>query len=381
MKILHLISDHQVIERALDFYDKVFPGENDILIFPDSLPLRHINKRSTYPIVTNDNYIEIAKNYDFTDVKYIVAHYMSLEKIDFIKLVPNNIHLCWEIYGGDFYNQFLVYKGFDLYYSNPDYYKKYRIIRLLFPNLFNYALRLKGQKYTFGYERRKLFKYISERTDSLGVCSLGDKRLMELYSGKQFPYVEVFNFSLKETLGGLLNSDFSKGNKILVGNSASISNNHLYALKFLRALNPQNRIILPLSYGNPVRYRDAVVSKYSHLFKDQVCFIRDYMPLSEYNEMFNSIGIMIMASWRQESWGNIVNGLYLGIKIYMSKKNSFYQWLREDVGFCIYAIEDATQEDFSRSLSLEQKRHNRELIIKRYNDSVIESNYKNHFVF
>ena len=66
MKILHLISDHQVIERALDFYDKVFPNKNDVLIFPDSLPLKHISKRAIYPVVTYENYEEIAKKYDST---------------------------------------------------------------------------------------------------------------------------------------------------------------------------------------------------------------------------------------------------------------------------------------------------------------------------
>lgn len=379
MKILHLISDHQVIERALDFYDKVFPNKNDVLIFPDSLPLKHISKRANYPVVTYENYEEIAKKYDFSEVKYVIAHYMSLDKIDFIKLIPKDIHLCWEIYGGDFYNQFLVYKGFKLYYTNPLYYQKHKLIRLLLPDIFNYALRLKGQKYTFGFERRRLFTYIAKRTDSLGVCSLGDKKLMELYSGKQFDCFEVFNFSLKETLGELLDGGFSQGNDILVGNSASISNNHLYVLNYLKKIAPKSRIVLPLSYGNPIRYRDAVVSKYSKCFKERVRFILDYMPLSEYNKMFNTIGVMVMASWRQESWGNIVNGLFLGIKIYMSKKNSFYQWLKNDVGFNIYPLEEATKEDFLVPLSNEQKVHNRNMIIARYNDEVIEANFKKHF--
>lgn len=379
MKILHLISDHQVIERALDFYDKVFPDQNEVIIFPD-FPgeLKFIKKRKDNPIVDYSNYKEVAGNYDFTDVKYVISHYMSPQKIEFIKCIPQNIHVCWEIYGGDFYNQFLVHYGFKLFYTNPEQFKKYGFWRMHFPILFSIAMEITGHRNASILKRRKLFRYITQRTNSLGVCSMGDKELLERYSGKTFPAVEVLNFSLKDTLGALYEGEFSNGTNIMVGNSASFSNNHLYVLKYLKELYPENTILLPCAYGGNSRYKNLICEEYTNAFCEKLQVIVDYLPLHQYNKMFMSTGIMIMSSWRQESWGNIFTGLYLGIKVYMSENNSFFHYLK-NIGFLVFSLEKATKEEFSVLLTEEQKTYNRDLILKRYNDKQIESNFRNHF--
>jgi len=379
MKLLHLISDHQVIERALDFYDKVFPGQNEILIFPD-FPgdLKFIKKRKNNTIVNYSNLKEVANDYDFTNVKYVISHYMSPQKIEFIKCIPQDIHVCWEIYGGDFYNQFLVHYGFKLFYTNPDQFKKYGFFRVHFPVLFSIALELTGHKNTSIIKLKSLFRYISNRTNSLGVCSFGDKELLEQYSGKQYPAVEVLNFSLKDTLGDLYDGGYSNGTNIMIGNSASFSNNHLYVLNYLKELNTKDTIVLPCAYGGNPKYKDQICKQYKEAFDDRLKIVADYMPLQKYNEMFMSAGIMVMSSWRQESWGNIFSGLYLGIKVYMSNKNSFYHFLK-NIGFIVFSLEDATNEDFSVLLTDKQKVYNRSLILKRYNDEQIETNYRNHF--
>ena len=44
MKILHLIIDHQVIERMLGVYENVFPYHNDVIIFSLTTNFKHLHK-------------------------------------------------------------------------------------------------------------------------------------------------------------------------------------------------------------------------------------------------------------------------------------------------------------------------------------------------
>ncbi|MCI6213150.1 TDP-N-acetylfucosamine:lipid II N-acetylfucosaminyltransferase [Bacteroides heparinolyticus] len=384
MKILHLVSDHQVIERALNLYERVFPGQNEVIIFSGSTPLRHIEAHKDCPVLNIRTVELFAKSYDFSNINYVIAHYMSLDKIDFIKFVPENIHVSWEIYGGDLYNQFLVRQGYKLYYTDPYRYGTYKLLNILYPRcrfLVNFNAKVfRHRKYSFDFELKRQFDFITKRINSLGLCCRSDKDILEQYAHRTFPYFEVFNFSLKETLGQLYDCDFTHGNNILIGNSASFTNNHLYVLNFLRKLdiNSSRKVILPLPYGGSKKYKDKVINEYSKYLPDNCQFMINYLPIDQYYGMFLGLSTMVMSSWRQESWGNIIIGLYLGIKIYMSNQNMFYKWLVE-IGFKIYAIEETNSEEFSKPLSLEYMQHNRNLVLKRYREEVVSENFKNHF--
>ena len=107
-------------------------------------------------------------------------------------------------------------------------------------------------------------------------------------------------------------------------------------------------------------------------------FILDYMPLHEYNKIFLGIGVMVLASWRQEPIGTIMMGLYLGIKIYMSNKSSLYHSFKEE-GFNLFEIECTNAEDFNIPLTHKQKEYNRELLLARYSEHSFEEELKRQF--
>lgn len=372
MKILHLINDHQVIERTLGVYEDIFPQRNDVLLFNNSTEIKHLDKYSSVPIVTSKNLKNVAKSYDFSGVTYVIAHYMTMDKIDFIKYVPKDIHVCWEVYGYDLYNQFLEPNGYKILYTDPRPYLKYSFAIQHFNALFKLGLILKGYKNPFTWQKNRQFRYISNRIDSIQYCCGYDAKFIEDYSHRFIPSYEVFNYSLSEVLGDLKDSPFTLGKHILVGNSASFSNNHLYVLEFLKnvGLAPETKLIMPLSYGGTVKYADIVEKEYCAVFPKKVKALRDYMPLHEYNKVFLEVNSCIMSAWRQESIGTIIMCLYLGVKVFMSNRSPLYKWLVE-CGFKLFELESVTRDSLEMPLEDDIRQFNRHLVLNKYNEDII----------
>lgn len=383
MKILHLIIDHQVIERTLGVYEKVFPGCNDVLVFSEKkspVHLKHLNKYASCMIVTKENVIQTGKAFDFEGYDHVVIHYLIWQMIEFVKLVPTNVKVCWEIYGYDLYNQFLEPLGYKIQQVDSKKYlsPKSRLLKSLkLDGLYLYLRSGNGMR--FNPIRNKLFKQITSRVDSIAVCCTGDAKVLTEYTGREYQVFKAFNYSLHETLGELYGAPFNDAKGIMIGNSASFSNNHLYVLEMMKKFQIGDaNIIMPLSYGGVPQYKDEVMDAYKKEYPGQVNFLLEYMPLHEYNRTFLKIGTMILASWRQESIGTIMMGFYLGIKVFMSNKSPLYQSLEEE-GFVVYVIEDATNTNFSVPLTVEQKEHNRNLLLKDYSEEAFEKELNRQF--
>lgn len=381
MKILHLIIDHQVIERMLGVYENVFPYHNDVVIFSLTTDFKHLRKYKECPVILRNQGRKEGKVFDFSSYTHIIAHYLTMDMIDFIKSAPIDVHVCWEVYGADLYNQFLEPNGFKLYYTDPVRYDKYRVFRRYLPYLFKLALEVKGYKYQFNFQINKQFKYISHRINSIQHCCYYDAALIEQYASRKIYSYEVFNYSLSEVLGKLKDTPFFDGDTIMVGNSASYSNNHLYVLNFLKRMDLKDelRFTLVLSYGGSKQYVSEVENAYKSSFPQKVEVLTSYLPLQVYNQIFLKVRSMIMSAWRQESIGTIIMGFYLGVKVFMSERSPLYKWF-VDCGFKVFAIETAKEEDLDTPLSIKDKQRNREIVLERYNEERIARSLKENIV-
>lgn len=382
MKILHLISDHQVIERTLGVYENVFPGCNDVLVFNKDANYQRLKNEYQGRLVNRDNLNATATSYDFSNVTYVIAHYLTMDKIDFIKFIPNNIHVCWEIYGADLYDQFLVPRGYKMYYTSPLDFDKYGFYKKYLPFLFKCAFYLKFKdKFIFNHYINKQYDYICGRVNSIQYCCKYDASFVEKHAHRKIHSYEVFNYSLSAVLGELKDIDFYEGTDILVGNSASFSNNHLYVMNYLKEANlPKSvKLILPLSYGGNKKYADFVEKTYKSAFGDQIETFRNYMPLHEYNKTFLRLKSIVLSAWRQESQGTAIMGFYLGLKVFMSERSPLYKWF-VDCGFIVFSLERANVNSFLDPLSIDKKRKNRDNVLRCYSESCIVETFKNELV-
>ena len=110
---------------------------------------------------------------------------------------------------------------------------------------------------------------------------------------------------------------------ILLGNSASSTNNHIEALEIL-ATHSDNieKIICPLSYGGSSKYVKKVLEIGKKIFGDKFCPLCDFMPQKEYFELMDSVDVGVYNYDRQEGLGNIWSLILNGKTVYMKHETS-----------------------------------------------------------
>ncbi|MDU6524114.1 MAG: TDP-N-acetylfucosamine:lipid II N-acetylfucosaminyltransferase, partial [Enterococcus sp.] len=100
--------------------------------------------------------------------------------------------------------------------------------------------------------------------------------------------------------------------KILVGNSATVSNNHIEILEKLRKFRDEDiEIHVPLSYGDKA-YANQVKTIGENFFGSKFIPLMDFMDKENYNRFLETIDIAIFNNDRQQAVGNINGLLFLG---------------------------------------------------------------------
>jgi len=159
------------------------------------------------------------------------------------------------------------------------------------------------------------------------------------------------------------------GPDVLLGNSASPTNNHLEALSLLRErLPPGGRLVAPLSYGKAPRgYAQAVVEAGRDALGVRFEPLTEWLPIAAYNARIASCGWVIMNHRRQQAVGNICAALYRGATVYMRRDNPLYGFFT-DLGVALLAIEalEADRGVPLLPLTAEQQQRNRGAIEARY---------------
>ncbi len=345
--ILHLFSDEKVVSRVLKVRKEAFPEKENIgLVFTKEKSFRYIKDSENF-LIYDDSVFDTL---DFARVSCVYIHFLTDDKIKFIRKIPKSIPVCWCVYGGDLYNRYLRYFGFEILYRE----RKMSLSEVLLYKLVSLV-------------RTFEFRYILKRIRWFCAMSC-DYKLIQKYNIKGYESINVstFSYTMREIMGDLYDAPFCTGDSLVVGNSASYTNNHLYSLKFISKLNLGGyKVVLPLAYGGDSKYIIDIKNYYSNTLHTEVVFNETFVDLHEYNAGLQNAYAFVFGNWRQEALGNIVVALYLGKKVYISTKNPLYEDLKSD-GFIIYPLE-SIEESFSTDISLEDKIHNRELADNLYN--------------
>lgn len=341
--ILHIASDEKFIDAANYIFEKAFPGCNKFII-PKSLfnkELQYIKTTRNVEVVSFDgkliSYLSgMTQNYDC-----IVLHGITeINSSVFLNSEVKNkfIGILW---GAEFYSQ-----------------KNFSEERLL--GELTRSIRLPETIYTIsekikGIVRRLIYHKYVNKSNCTELAALSLNYFC-------FPYIEEFNFFIDRKLISKnsryipftyyplqyifngMESAMVRGNDILLGNSASMTNNHLEAFEILKSLNIGNRkIIVPLSYGN-MHYADFIQKEGQKLFKEGFRPLRKFLPLAEYTSEISSCGIVIMNHCRQQAVGNIYAMIYLGSKVYLNKANTLFKYLRR-IGINVGSVEEDLHND------------------------------------
>ena len=106
---------------------------------------------------------------------------------------------------------------------------------------------------------------------------------------------------------------------ILVGNSASRTNEHEEAIRILAESGGEHlgKVYCPLSYGGPKKYAGQVAAYGREKLGDRFIPLMDYMPFEEYRKIWNSADAAVYNQKRQEALGNIYSLIMMKKTVYL----------------------------------------------------------------
>lgn len=373
--ILHLFHDDKVCNHVIANFEEVYPEGNVFVCICDKENLRYI-KKSDKVIFLNRGEYDISHPM-FAKVDKILIHYLDVDKIHFIeKHYPLNtkVDIYWSLWGGDMYNEVLYSMGYKIYdEENYAYPLRYR--------MFNFLRGVFG-KSSYREEVDKLIFFIENRIDYIMTFQAEFDLILEKWKSNRFrpkciPNLPIY-YPIENVLGDLFDKKVT-GKNIMIGNSASFSNNHIYACKYLSGINTSGlKKIMPLSYGGSDKYKNNIKNTCYRFWGEDYLPLENFMPLKDYNELMLSCSNYIYGNWRQEAVGNIVIALYLGAKVYVSERSPLLR-IFEDFGIKLYKTEQISSLDFYEAEDDLTICQNRQKILNIYSKEAILNHIKTIF--
>lgn len=354
---LHLFNDEKIINRTIDMFDEVFPGENLFVVANKIGAFKWVKKRDN--VLSRTEFLKQKGSFSFNEV-YI--HALNRRKMNIInRLELNEAKVYWIIWGFDLYNRLLAPKGFRMVDPSTSFYKRNNGgWKKLWAPFKRWQKRRKAEQ-TVRFIRNKIDYIVTDTTDN------DYQYLLKYYPELSVkPWKDFFYYPLDVILGADLINSSVTGNDIMIGNSASATNNHEYVMNILSRLDIGTRkVIVPLSYSVKKQYVKPVMQTGRDLFGTNFTPLLKFMPLEDYNRLQASIGIALFGNWRQEAIGNIIVALYLGAKVFLSSVNPVYEWAHSH-SLTVFELEKISQADIDTPLEENIRSKNREILTTLY---------------
>lgn len=353
---LHLVNDEKIINRTIDMFEEVYPNENIFVVANRTSSFKWVKKGRN--ILSRTEFFARKNDYSFSEV-YI--HLLNKRKMNIIdKLDLGGAKVYWIIWGLDLYNKLLEPKGFRILDPESSYYKK--VFR---KNLLWYPFKQWQRRWS----ARKTIRFIKDKIDYIVTDTTeNDYQYLMLYYPelKSKPWKDFFYYPLDVILGPELMKCSVNGNSIMIGNSASASNNHEYVMRILSKLDiAARRVIVPLSYSGKKEYVESVIALGKKLLGTNFSPLQNFLPLDEYNKLQTDVSVALFGNWRQEAIGNIIVALYLGAKVFLPRINPVYEWAQGH-GLVVYELEKLVQTDLDTPLAADIKLKNRQILLSLY---------------
>lgn len=372
-KILHIIHNDK---KFINIIVKQFSREKELIntFILLSNKKENINSLTHQLIIKSPKellhkkFLEGLNQYDI-----IFIHFLGFYQAKMLSLANNiNATIIWGAWGGDFYNHHPLLKKSLL--EKKTKYFEYFTFQLLLRKIIHPIINLIYPKYFLYYWQKKAIIKINY----IAPIIYEDYELIKKYYNAPFLKYLPFSYgTLEEDLINGINDNIYFGNNILLGNSATLTNNHIEIIDILSNLNLNNRsIITPLNYGND-KYKKHIINYGYKKLGTKFYPLVQFLPIEEYQKLLTTCGFAIMNHKRQQGVGNIFIMLYIGAKIFLNSQNPLYNYFRR-IGAYIYTIDDiiSQKEKAFSPLKIEEIQKNKEVVFKNINKKVVEEHIK-----
>ncbi len=316
-KLLHLVVDDKFIDMAIRDFEQVAPGRHDWVVLDGRQPFNYIKDPRVRCVGTGE-FAQMA-----TRAAGVVCHTMERRHLAALEGVPDHLAVTWIGWGYDYYGH--IRDAF------PE--------GLLMPLTAKLAEQLaprgpasSARDFTNPYPRATTGEQAAlTRVDIFSpVLPSEFDMVRRCVPGFRARYMR-WNYGNAENdlslPGAVLNQPAPN---ILVGNSATATNNHLEVFEYLR-----NRVdlagrqlVVPLSYGDGA-YRSAILEAGRAAFGDRFVPLVDFMPRERYIALLGTCGHVMMNHVRQQAFGNLIISGLMGAKLHVNPRSPLYTLLRE----------------------------------------------------
>lgn len=357
-KILHLVNDEKIINRTIDEFEAATSDSHLWVVANRKRGFKLVEKRPN--VIGRDEFLRrysAGKHTGDPAFDRVFIHLLNPRKIKLIKKAGlEDVKIFWIIWGLDLYNKLLVPKGFRMFAPGNSGAQG---------SFMGAFLKRAGQK----MEALRTLRFVRRHVDYIvtDTTEVDYDMLVGYYPQlAEKPWLDFFYYPIDSILGPELIDGKVKGTDIMIGNSASATNNHEHVLDILSHLDTgDRRIVVPLSYSGKRDYVERVSSKGRKLFGDSFVPLLDFMPLSEYNRQQAATQTAIFGNLRQEAIGNIIIALYLGAKVFLLKSNPVYTWARNH-GLTVFELTHVSDRELETPLPASARESNREILLSLY---------------
>ena len=354
--ILHLSADEKFINMGLNAFEMAYPAKNKLLVVQKHNTVKYVQFENKTIINKQTLAKESRKSEFWTDIDVVVFHSLFVYKIN----IPKNVKVIWLGFGYDYY---------DFIFDNECEMFSYKTQQIMN----NKALKpVKG----FVAEFKKVIKRLiflqyrlkrqkikmMQRVDIFCPVLTNEYQAIK-WPGKNKPKLMDWNYGTMEDNWAKEGSSKLCGKNILLGNSATLTCNHLDGIDLLSNIHsPLSKLIIPLSYGN--KNYGTFIKEYAHKhYPGDVLALDSFMPFDDYTQLISSCSCVVMPHKRQQGVGNIIVLLNLGAKVYLDKNNLLYSFLKNH-GFFVFCLEDINSNDFLTELTQEQILNNQQRLFE-----------------
>ncbi|MFA6400492.1 MAG: TDP-N-acetylfucosamine:lipid II N-acetylfucosaminyltransferase [Salinivirgaceae bacterium] len=360
MKYLHLITDDKFTDSTIDLFETINQNNNIYLIFKASNePLKYVQSNKITVTYSQPEYNQILDSvFDL-----LIVHSLNPFHCKTLRNYNSNKLIFLITWGGDIYNEFVLAPK--LFLPKTEMF----ILKNTNRGIKNKLSNIYG-KFKLPFKRRQYRLVLQKIAFCSTIIPLEFERLKSLpyFNAKQIHFNYNINVFLKEDERNLIRNE----QQILVGNSATYTNNHIDIFNILSKIKLDNKkIIVPLSYGSDEIYKAAVINEGNKLFGSNFEPIVNFMPIQKYEELLARCEYAFFYFLRQQAMGNIITLIMQGTKIYLSKNNVIYNYLT-NIGIKVFSIEQLLEENKELiPLSNEDKINNQKIILSEYGKDAI----------
>lgn len=345
IKILHIVKDD------VKFFQKVYRSfEQDTRINVDCV-LVVKKKTEAFKSIPPTNIIKVVEGkqevkelFKSNSYNYVYFYSLPYEIWWVIDLIPKKSKIIWWSWGYELYEPIRGMKPFlpiQLYHpktSNKLRERSSILLRLI------QKLKILCRPY-YNIKRNKILR----RVDYFQPVIKEEYDLMSIRFPKLFRAKEFYG---RNSWGDPLLIENKKveniGKSVLLGNSATYTNNHVDVWDtIIESIENNQEIIIPLNYGDMDYAREL-----SGLLKhERISILNSFISREEYTSMLSRCGFFVLGAMRQQAVGNLLIAIEMGMSIFLYRDSILYKYLKKS-GFSINAIEDVGTDSFKRNLSI-----------------------------